>query len=903
MNTSANPESSIPKQFDYQEAEKRIYSFWEKLDAFHAEVDPEKKPFCVVIPPPNVTGILHMGHILDNIPQDVMTRWHRMRGFSAVWIPGTDHAGIATQNVVKRQLAKEGVANYRDLGREVFLKRVWEWREKHGGIIIEQLKRLGCSCDWRRERFTMDQGLSRAVLAAFVHYYEKGLIYKGKRMINWCTVCGTALANDEVEHSDHNSHLWHLRYPILQDDGTPCAECVVVATTRPETMLGDTAVAVNPKDERYLNLVGKRVFLPLQERSIPVIADSFVDPSFGTGVVKVTPAHDPNDYEMGLKHGLQIIAVIGQDGTMTPAAGRGYAGQDRFAARKKVVQDLETRGFLEKIENYKHSVGECYRCHSVLEPYISDQWFVRMRPLAEKAKQAVADGRIQIIPESEKRDYFHWMDTIQDWCISRQLWWGHRIPIYYCGQCAHVMAKVCAPQKCDKCGSERLSQDEDVLDTWFSSQLWPFSTLGWPDRTPDLKYWYPNTWLMSGRDILFFWDVKMIMAGLELVGDVPFRTLALHGIVRDEKGRKLSKSLGNSPDPLELFEKYGTDAVRAAITVRYPMGRQDTRLSAEEPYRNGQALITKIWNASRFLLMNLAGAKVEFDSREIGAGHMEDRWVLSRLKAAIAAHDAHLGKSDILHAFQTVSDFFWNEYCDWYLEIIKNRMRQDGEIKRRALAVALHCERTLLKLLHPYIPFVTEDLWQILRRAGVRDSASAGAEESISISAWPSPDDFEEDKITERKLEIAMSLVRAVRDVRHHLVIAPKAELRIKLFFFEEADAQAFSEASAIARNLGFVDGLESYSGGQAPAGHVPCRFEGGIGYVEIPSEVDPKDLKSRLHTKIAKLEKALAGVNQRLNNPSFVENAPPELVQENKNSAAEYSGSLRKLQEFFDSL
>ncbi len=901
MNTEEHPETLIPKQFDYKEAEGRIWSLWEKENIFHAEVDKNKPAFCVVIPPPNVTGILHMGHVLDNIPQDVMTRWHRMRGFSAVWVPGTDHAGIATQNVVKRALDKEGI-DIRSLGREGFLKRVWEWREKHGNIIINQLKRLGCSCDWQRERFTMDEHLSKAVLHAFIHYYNLGLIYKGKRMINWCTVCGTALANDEVEHQEKDSNLWHFKYPILNSDGSQTGESVVVATTRPETMLGDTAVAVHPDDDRYKALHGKMVFLPLQNRPIPVIADAFVDPSFGTGVVKVTPAHDPNDYLMGQTHRLAIEVVIGEDAKMTKAAGEKYAGLDRFVCRKEIVKDLDAIGLVEKIERYKHSVGQCYRCNSVIEPYISDQWFVKMRPLAEKAKQAVLDGRVKIIPESEKHDYFHWMDTIQDWCISRQLWWGHRIPIYYCGDCGSVMAKMEAPAKCDKCSSASITQDEDVLDTWFSSQLWPFSTLGWPNKTAEFDYWYPNTWLMSGRDILPFWDCRMIMAGLELAGDVPFRTLALHGIVRDDKGRKLSKSLGNSPNPLDLFDEMGTDAVRAAISLRYPMGRQDTKLT-QDFYKPGQALITKVWNASRLLEMNSDKGGVKFDSKTIGGKYLEDRWVLSRLGEAIKTHDNFLNQSDIVHSFETVTNFFWNEFCDWYLEIIKPRLREGSDAKAEAMKVALHCERTLLKLMHPYIPFVTEELWQSWKSMGVVDTAAEGNENSIALAAWPNPENFKKDAQAEKQMNILMSIVHGARDVRHHLNIAPKLELAAKLHFHDKNDEGSFSEISQITRNLAFTAAFEIYAGQSTPTGFVPFKFDGGIGYLALPTDVNAKDLKKRLEGKIGNLEKALKSVQDRLGSASFLENAPDELIEENRAKELEYGKSISKLKDFYGSL
>lgn len=892
---------SMSKQFDHLEAEQRIYRFWEELDLFHGQVDRSKKPFCVVIPPPNVTGILHMGHVLDNIPQDVMTRWHRMRGFAAVWIPGTDHAGIATQSVVKRQLEKEGIKMH-DLGREEFLKRVWQFKEKHGDIIIQQLKRLGCSCDWKRERFTMDEGLAKAVLTAFVQLYDRGLIYRGKRMVNWCTVCGTALSDDEVEHSTHASHLWHMRYPLLDKDGKPTNEFVVVATTRPETMLGDTGVAVHPDDERYKAVVGRQVMLPIQNRLIPIIADSFVDPAFGTGVVKLTPAHDPNDYTASLQHGLPLEVVIGDNGKMTAAAGSAYEGLDRYEARKRVVADLEALELMEKIDKHSHAVGECYRCKSVLEPKVSDQWFVKMRPLAEKAKQVVNDGRLTIVPESEKHDYFHWMDSIQDWCISRQLWWGHRIPVYYCQSCPHIMAAVEAPKRCEKCGGASFKQDDDVLDTWFSAQLWPFSTLGWPEKTDELDFWFPNTWLMSGRDILFFWDARMIMSALELLGDIPFRTLVLHGLVRDAQGRKLSKSLGNSPDPLDLFEKYGTDAVRVAIALNYPMGRQDTRLS-EEIFKNGQGLVIKLWNATKLFLGNLGEEVLAFDSRAMQLTALEDRWVVSRLGEAVRAHDSYLQKNDIVHACGAVNSFFWDDYCDWYLEIVKPRLWGEGESKRTALAVAALCERTLLKLLHPYMPFVTEELWQVLETRGVVDKADLSDQRSICVAAWPDAALLAKDPAAESQIDLMTSLVRGIRDIRQNLNISAKAPLKVRVLFLNDIARGNFEPVRSVAQSIGAVEAFLDHEGEGIPAGHVPLKFNGGIGYVQVPAEVDVKEITAKLLVRIEKLEKQLAGVERNLANSEFVANAPAALVEETQDKASELRESIARLNQFIKSL
>ncbi|RMD84607.1 MAG: valine--tRNA ligase [Candidatus Dadabacteria bacterium] len=887
----------MPTQFDYKASEREIYALWERHNVFRGSPDNSKKPFCVVIPPPNVTGILHMGHVLDNVPQDVMTRWHRMRGYAAVWIPGTDHAGIATQNVVKRALLKEGIEP-ESLGREGFLAKVWEWKEKHGSIIIEQLKRLGCSCDWDRERFTMDEGLSRAVMRAFLHYYEKGLIYRGKRMINWCTVCGTALANDEVEHEEVKGHLWHFKYPLLSGD-KPTGEYLVVATTRPETMLGDTAVAVNPEDERYRSVLEKTVLLPLQERRIPIIEDSFVDMEFGTGAVKVTPGHDPNDYRMGLDHKLPVEVVIGFDGKMTEAAGMRFAGLDRFDARKAVVEALQEEGLVEKIEDYTHSVGHCYRCNSVVEPMVSLQWFVKMKPLAEKAKKAVAEGKIQIIPESEKHDYFHWMDTIEDWCISRQLWWGHRIPIYYCAKCGAEHAAENEPKECKECKGGEFKQEEDVLDTWFSSQLWPFSTLGWPDDTQELKFWYPNTWLMSGRDILFFWDARMIMAGLELVGDVPFKTLALHGLVRDSKGRKLSKSLGNSPDPIGLFEEYGTDAIRAAIAMHYPMGRQDTRLG-KDFFRRGQSLIVKLWNAARLLMINSSGYAGWDCALEPKPSSIEDHWILCRLKECISAHDRYLKESDFVHSIGTVSTFFWDNFCDWYLEIIKPRLKEKEE-SAAALDLSFYVLSSLLKLLHPYIPFVTEKIWQICREHGVLRVKED--EEILALSLWPDYEKIKADEDASKEVESVISAVRAIRDIRHHMGMAKKDGVNIVLSL-SEGRSEASEQGEKILRNLARVNDISYKDGiGEGKKGWIPASFKGGILYVEIPDGIDLGPVRERLETRISKLKKAQETLSKRLSDENFVKRAPKDLVENTQSELRECAESIDKLTLFIESL
>ncbi len=884
--------TELPKQFEHKEAEGRIYKFWEDKNVFKAVVDKSKPPFCVVIPPPNVTGILHMGHVLDNLAQDVMVRWHRMRGYATLWVPGTDHAGIATQNVVERQLRKEGKSRF-DFGREEFVKLVWKWKEEHGSIIINQLKRLGCSCDWSRERFTMDEGLSRAVRKAFVTFYKRGLIYQGNRMINWCPRCGTALANDEVEHENQKSNLWHLRYPLVEGTDADGKDYIIVATTRPETMLGDTAVAVNPDDERYKNLIGKKIMLPLVNREIPIIADEFVDPAFGTGLVKVTPAHDPNDYQMGQTHNLETITVIDADGTMTPDTGK-YAGMDRFEARKVIVADLDALGFLEKIEPYTHAVGTCYRCKTAIEPRISLQWFVKTATLAEKAKKVVVDGKLPITPDSEKHDYYNWLDNIQDWCISRQLWWGHRIPIFYCDDCGEVICEMEDPTKCPKCGGNHLHQDEDVLDTWFSSQLWPFSTLGWPDNTEELNFWYPNSWLMSGRDIIFFWDVKMIWSGLELMGDIPFKALALHGLARDEKGRKLSKSLGNSPDPLGLFDQYGTDAIRASIAQRFPLGRQDIRLD-DRIFQEGRAFITKLWNAARLIMMQLDGKALKLEPSNTARTKIEDKWIISRLSAAIKAHDEMLNNSDFSHAFETLTNFLWNEFCDWYLELIKPRLKNND---MAALQTALRCLRTAFKLLHPYIPFVTEELYQQQNALGVSDPNDTS--DCLALATWPKAEDFPVDIEAEKTLNMMFTLIKGVRELRHFLQLPPKQALDVKLTFSDEVSEKRFGISKEATQTIGIIDPLSYLAkSDEVPAHHVPCNFDGGIAYIKLPEELDLNALKEKVEKKLQELDRGLMIANKQLSNQDFVSGAPEAVVEETRRKASEYQAAIVKLEEF----
>ncbi|MBC7331442.1 MAG: valine--tRNA ligase, partial [Synergistetes bacterium] len=758
-------QSELPKAYDPSRVEEKWYSFWIEKGYFHSEVDPSRKKFSVVIPPPNVTGSLHMGHALNNTIQDIFVRWKRMQGFNTMWLPGTDHAGIATQNVVERALAKEGLKK-EDLGREKFLEKVWEWKEKYGGTIIRQLKRLGASCDWDRERFTLDEGLSRAVREVFVRLFREGLIYRGNYIINWCPRCGTALSDIEVEHEEVRGSLWYVRYPILDEPGN----YITVATTRPETILGDVAVAVHPDDERYKEFVGKKVNIPLTNRIGVVIADEMVDPSFGTGAVKITPAHDPNDFLVAQRHSLSHIKVIGPDGKMTGEAGRAYEGLDRFECRKRVVEDLEKEGLLEKVEEYTHAVGHCYRCKTVIEPYLSEQWFVKMKPLAEPAINAVKEGKVRFIPKTWEKVYYDWMENIRDWCISRQLWWGHRIPIWYCQDCGHMNAFVEPPEACEKCGSNDLLQDPDVLDTWFSSALWPFSTLGWPEKTPDLEYYYPTDLLVTGFDIIFFWVARMIMMGLKFMGDVPFYDVYIHALVRDEEGKKMSKSFGNVIDPLDMIDKYGADALRFTLASLAVQGR-DIKLS-ESRIESSKNFANKIWNALRFILMNIKGFDPSAFSEESLVLDLADRWILSRTQKVIKEVTDFLNGYYVGESAKTLYEFIWGEFCDWYVEISKATLYDSTEdsIRKDGVKYILwKVSSIILRLLHPYMPFITEELWQHL----------PCVQESIVISPWPEVDEKFINDVAEEKMKYIMDTVRVIRNLRAEMEIKPGEKVKV----------------------------------------------------------------------------------------------------------------------------
>ncbi|NLC07061.1 MAG: valine--tRNA ligase, partial [Syntrophomonadaceae bacterium] len=785
--------------YDPKTVEENWYQFWTEHNYFRAEVDPAKKPFCIVMPPPNVTGSLHLGHALDNTLQDILTRWRRMQGYSTLWLPGTDHAGIATQARVEEQLATEGLSKY-DLGREKFLERVWEWKHQYGTQITNQLRLLGSSCDWSRERFTMDEGCSNAVREVFIDLYHRGLIYRGDYIINWCPKCQTTISDIEVEHVEREGNLWHLKYPIKGS-----REHIIVATTRPETMLGDTAVAVHPEDSRYKHLIGQTVILPLMWREIPIIADEYVESEFGTGAVKVTPAHDPNDFEIGLRHQLPQVVVIGKDARMTEQAGR-YAGMDRYACRAQVVQDLENLGLLHKKEEHQHAVGQCYRCDSVVEPLVSKQWFVRMKPLAEPAMEVVKQGRIRFVPERFTRIYLNWLENIRDWCISRQLWWGHRIPVWYCQACGEVICQKDDPTNCPQCGSEQLRQDPDVLDTWFSSGLWPFSTLGWPEKTTDLAYYYPTTVLVTGRDIIFFWVARMIFSGLAFMNEVPFREVLIHGLILDAQGRKMSKSLGNGVDPIEVIEKYGADTLRFMLITGTTPGN-DVRFHLEklDQTRN---FANKVWNASRFAILNLTDFVP--DSSEEEAPQIDtslalaDRWILSRYNRAVDEVTRHLDNYDIGEAAREVYEFIWNEFCDWYIELVKPRLygRETEESKRQAQKILHYVLNNTLKLLHPFMPFLTEELYQHLPHQ----------HESIMIAPWPIFREAQVSAAAESEMDLLMNIIRSIRNLRAELKLPPGREVEIILVCGDQETLSTINQGIGYIQNLATVSKVGVYS-------------------------------------------------------------------------------------------
>ncbi|MEA5067755.1 MAG: valine--tRNA ligase [Christensenellaceae bacterium] len=851
----------MDKVFSPQEAEARLYADWESKGYFTPERVPGKKPFVIMMPPPNITGQLHMGHAMDELPQDVLARYHRMKGEPTLWLPGTDHASIATEVKIIDSLKAEGLTKQM-LGREKFLERAWQWRDQYGGRIVAQLRKLGASCDWTRERFTMDEGLNKAVVEVFVRLYEKGLIYRGNRIINWCTTCKTALSDAEVEYEEQDSSLWYIRYPGAKGD-------VVVATTPPETMLGDTGVAVNPNDERYRHLVGATVTLPIVGREIPVVFDEYVDLEFGTGAVKMTPAHDPNDFEVGRRHNLNVLRVLNDDGTMNEHAGA-FAGMTRLECREKLLELLEAGGYLVKVEPLKHNVGACYRCHDTVEPLTSDQWFVKMAPLAKPAADAARTGELKFIPERFTKTYLNWMDNIRDWCISRQLWWGHRIPAYYC-DCGEMVVARTAPDCCPKCGAA-MRQDEDVLDTWFSSALWPFSTLGWPDDTEDLTYFFPTSVMCSGYDILFFWDARMIFSGIEQMGRLPFDTVLLHGLVRDAQGRKMSKSLGNGIDPLEVIEKYGCDALRFSLAMGVSPG-SDVRFSDEkvEGFRN---FANKVWNASRFALMNLEGTPAPIESIDPARFDLSDRWILTRYQQAVREVSLNLDGYELGLAAGKIYDFAWSSLCDWYIELIKQRLNgEDAQARATAQAVLYHVLMGVLKLLHPFMPFLTDEVYRHLPQ-------SEGAPESIMIAPWPevcAALDFEDDAV---KMEGIMEVVRAVRNLRAEMNVSPgkRATLILRA---REGWAEALSGAEIWFRRLAGASELRLIAASDASpdkaasAATAACEL-----FVPLGELVDLDKELARLAKDRQAMEKEIARATGMLANEGFLKKAPPVLVE-----------------------
>ena len=868
-------EHNIPKVYDPASVEKKWYEFWEKNRYFHAEPEPGKKPFSIVIPPPNITGKLHMGHALDNTLQDILIRWHRMMGDNTLWMPGYDHAGLATQIKVEEVLKKEEGKTRFDLGREEFVKRVWAWKEEYGDRIINQLKCLGISCDWERKRFTMDEGCSRAVRETFVSLFEKGLIYKGTRITNWCVNCHTALSDIEVEHEDTPGHLWYVRYPVVGEEDT----YLTIATTRPETIPGDTAVAVNPEDERYAKLIGKTLRLPILNREIPVIADSYVDTKFGTGAVKITPSHDPNDYEMGLRHNLPEIVVIGKDGVMTEEAGP-FAGLERYECRKQIVARLKEEGYLVKIEEHSHAVGHCQRCHNIVEPLVSTQWFVKMQPLVKAAVDCVTDGRTQFVPERFTKNYTGWMENIHDWCISRQIWWGHRIPVWYCDDCGEMSASRTDLEKCPKCGSTHIHQDEGALDTWFSSALWPFSTMGWPDNTELLKQFYPTSVLVTGYDIIFFWVARMLIMGMEFMKEIPFEKVFIHGLVRDSQGRKMSKSLGNGIDPLEVIEKYGADTLRFMLITGNTPGN-DMRFYWErvEGTRN---FANKIWNASRFALMNMEGYDKD---AELAPYTLADKWILSRLQDTVKDVTGLLERFELGEAGRAIYDFIWSEVCDWYIEIAKPRLYNKEAAAERA--TAQHVLATVLvsamKLLHPYMPFITEEIYQCLPHEA----------ESIMISKWPVADESLVDPEAERGMNAIMDSIKAIRNMRAEVNANPGKKIPAIMLVSEDL-REVVAHNDSYIKLLGGIDNLELRPlNGEKPENAMAAVVTGIEVYLPLAGLIDVEKETQRLSKELAAMEKDLQRAGGKLNNAGFLAKAPEDVIAKERAKYEELSGKI----------
>ncbi len=870
----------LEKQYNPSAFEDRTYKFWLDGKYFHADVKSDKKPYTIVIPPPNITGQLHMGHALDNTLQDILIRYHRMSGYDTLWLPGTDHASIATEAKIVEAMRKEGISK-EDLGREGFLERAWEWKKQYGGRIIEQLKKLGSSCDWDRERFTLDEGCNKAVVEVFNRLYEKGLIYRGERIVNWCPHCLTSISDAEVEYEDQAGHFWHLKYPFT--DGSGYLE---LATTRPETMLGDTAVAVNPNDERYKEYVGKTLDLPIVHRQIPVIADEYVDIEFGTGVVKITPAHDPNDFEVGLRHNLEVIDVLTDDAHIKDGWGR-YSGMDRYECRKAIVEDLEAEGALLEVEDYSHNVGTCYRCGTTIEPKVSKQWFVSMKPLAGPAIDAVKNDDTKFIPKRYEKTYFHWLENIRDWCISRQLWWGHRIPAWYCADCGEITVSRETPAKCCHCGSEKLTQDPDTLDTWFSSALWPFSTMGWPEETEDFKKYYPTDTLVTGYDIIPFWVMRMMFSGLEQTGRVPFDTVLIHGLVRDAQGRKMSKSLGNGIDPLEIIEEYGADALRFTLATGNSPGNDmrfsDDRVKASRNFAN------KLWNASRFVLMYLGD-----DYKYNGLPEnllIEDKWIVSKANSLAKEVTENIDKFELGIAVQKLYDFIWDVFCDWYIEIAKIRLQGDDEkAKEDVKGVLIFVLTYILKLLHPFMPFITEEIYQAIPHDA----------ESIMISEWCKYDEKLKFSADEGEMEKIMHSIRAIRNRRAEMNIPPSKKAKV---YVETASTDTFNNGTDFIKRLASANEVVVENSFGDLGNVVTIITDDAKIYIPLGDLVDFEAEKKRLEKELAQAEDKLAFINKKLNNPGFVNKAPEKVVAQNREDAAKLEEKIASIKKSIEEI
>ena len=870
----------MAKAYNPKEVEDKIYDFWQEGNYFHAEVDKDKKPYTIVMPPPNITGQLHMGHALDNTLQDILIRWRRMQGYSALWLPGTDHASIATEAKIVEAMRKEGITK-EDLGREKFLERAWEWKKEYGGRIVSQLKKMGSSCDWERERFTMDEGCSKAVKEVFVRLYNKGLIYRGERIINWCPHCKTSISDAEVEFEEQAGHFWHLRYPLT--DGSGYLE---LATTRPETLLGDTAVAVNPSDERYKDLVGKTLTLPLVGREIPIVADDYVDVDFGTGVVKITPAHDPNDFQVGLRHNLPVINVMTDDAKIVDDYPE-YAGMDRYEARDAIVKDLDEGGFLVKVEKHDHNVGTCYRCHSTVEPRVSKQWFVKMDELAGPAIECVKSGKTKFVPERFNKIYYHWMENIRDWCISRQLWWGHRIPAYYCDECGEVTVAKEMPEKCPKCGCTHLHQDEDTLDTWFSSALWPFSTLGWPDKTPELDYYFPTNTLVTGYDIIFFWVARMIFSSVEQMDSQPFDTVFIHGIVRDENGVKMSKSLGNGIDPLLVIDQYGADALRMFLATGNSPGN-DMRYSEKrvEACRN---FANKLWNASRFVHMNIDDYDVK---NELPATlETEDKWILHTLNNVAKEVNENLEKFELGIALSKIYDFIWNSYCDWYIELCKARLQSEGETAQNARQVLIYVLDKILKLLHPFMPFITEEIWQTIPH----DTDG----KTVMLEKYPEYDPSLDFPSEAEEMMKVMEAITAIRTQRNEMNVPPSKKAKL---FIATAIPETFSNGEQFFKKLASASEVEISDSFDIDGAVTVVTSDAKI-YIPMEELVDKEAELKRLNKELKQVEKMLAQDEGKLNNPGFMSKAPEKVIEKIKGQAEKEREKIALIHAAMDAL